>query len=420
MDKLIIHGGVSLEGEVSISGAKNSALPILSATLLTDQPVVIGNVPHLHDITTTIELLGRMGSKITVNECMNIEIDNAEINNFFAPYELVKTMRASILVLGPLLARYGKADVSLPGGCAIGSRPVNIHLQGLIAMGAEITTDSGYIRAVTKERLKGVQLTLDMVTVTGTENLMMAATLADGLTIIENAAREPEVKDLAICLNKMGAKISGAGTDRIEIEGVETLHGTEHKILPDRIETGTYLVAAVMTGGKMRLRNTRSVLLESVLSKLSEAGATIDTEENAISIDMRGKKPKAVDIHTAPFPGFPTDMQAQFTAMNSIAEGSGTITEAVFENRFMHVHELQRMGADLKLEGNTTITDGVEQLTCAPVMATDLRASASLVLAGLVAEGQTTVDRIYHIDRGYETIEEKLSQLGADIRRIPE
>ena len=420
MDKLIIHGGVSLEGEVSISGAKNSALPILSATLLTDQPVVIGNVPHLHDITTTIELLGRMGSKITVNECMNIEIDNAEINNFFAPYELVKTMRASILVLGPLLARYGKADVSLPGGCAIGSRPVNIHLQGLIAMGAEITTDSGYIRAISKERLKGVQLTLDMVTVTGTENLMMAATLADGLTIIENAAREPEVKDLAICLNKMGAKISGAGTDRIEIEGVETLHGTEHKILPDRIETGTYLVAAVMTGGKMRLRNTRSVLLESVLSKLSEAGATIDTEENAISIDMRGKKPKAVDIHTAPFPGFPTDMQAQFTAMNSIAEGSGTITEAVFENRFMHVHELQRMGADLKLEGNTTITDGVEQLTCAPVMATDLRASASLVLAGLVAEGQTTVDRIYHIDRGYETIEEKLSQLGADIRRIPE
>lgn len=420
MDKLIIHGGVSLEGEVSISGAKNSALPILSATLLTDQPVVIGNVPHLHDITTTIELLGRMGSKITVNECMNIEIDNAEINNFFAPYELVKTMRASILVLGPLLARYGKADVSLPGGCAIGSRPVNIHLQGLIAMGAEITTDSGYIRATTKQRLKGVQLTLDMVTVTGTENLMMAATLADGLTIIENAAREPEVKDLAICLNKMGAKIIGAGTDRIEIEGVETLHGTEHKILPDRIETGTYLVAAAMTGGKMRLRNTHSILLESVLSKLSEAGATIDTEENAISIDMKGKKPKAVDIHTAPFPGFPTDMQAQFTAMNSIAVGSGTITEAVFENRFMHVHELQRMGADLKLEGNTTITDGVEQLTCAPVMATDLRASASLVLAGLVAKGQTTVDRIYHIDRGYETIEEKLSQLGAEIRRIPE
>ena len=420
MDKLIIQGGLSLGGEVSISGAKNSALPILSATLLTDQPVTISNVPHLHDITTTIELLGLMGSRITVNERMNIEIDNAEINNFFAPYELVKTMRASILVLGPLLARYGKADVSLPGGCAIGSRPVNIHLQGLIEMGADITTDSGYIRASTRERLKGVHLTLDIITVTGTENLMMAATLADGLTIIENAAREPEVKDLANCLNKMGAKISGAGTDRIEIEGGEKLHGTEHEILPDRIETGTYLVAAAMTGGKMRLRNTQSVLLESVLAKLLEAGAKIEIEENAITIDMEGKKPKAVDIHTAPFPGFPTDMQAQFTAMNSIAEGSGTITEAVFENRFMHVHELQRMGADLKLEGNTTITDGVEQLTCAPVMATDLRASASLVLAGLVAEGETVVDRIYHIDRGYETIEEKLSQLGANIRRVPE
>jgi len=420
MDKLIIHGGASIEGEISISGAKNSALPILSATLLTDQPVIISNVPHLHDITTTIELLGLMGSRITVNERMHIEIDNAQINNFFAPYELVKTMRASILVLGPLLARYGKADVSLPGGCAIGSRPVNIHLQGLIAMGANITTDSGYIRAETKGRLKGVHLTLDIVTVTGTENLMMAATLADGLTIIENAAREPEVKDLANCLNKMGAKISGAGTDRIEIEGVESLHGTEHEILPDRIETGTYLVAAAMTGGKMRLRNTQSILLESVITKLTEAGAKIEIEENAISIDMKGKKPKAVDVHTSPFPGFPTDMQAQFTAMNSIAEGSGTITEAVFENRFMHVHELQRMGADLKLQGNTTITDGVEQLTCAPVMATDLRASASLVLAGLVAEGETVVDRIYHIDRGYETIEEKLSQLGASIKRVPD
>jgi len=420
MDKLIIQGGASLEGEVSISGAKNSALPILSATLLTDQPVTISNVPHLHDITTTIELLGLMGSRITVNERMHIEIDNAQINNFFAPYELVKTMRASILVLGPLLARYGKADVSLPGGCAIGSRPVNIHLQGLIAMGANITTDSGYIRAETKGRLKGVHLTLDIVTVTGTENLMMAATLADGLTIIENAAREPEVKDLANCLNKMGAKISGAGTDHIEIEGVESLHGTEHEILPDRIETGTYLVAAAMTGGTMRLKNTQSILLESVITKLTEAGAKIEIEENAISIDMKGKKPKAVDVHTSPFPGFPTDMQAQFTAMNSIAEGSGIITEAVFENRFMHVHELQRMGADLKLQGNTTITDGVEQLTCAPVMATDLRASASLVLAGLVAEGETVVDRIYHIDRGYETIEEKMSQLGASIRRVPD
>ena len=418
MDKLIIHGGIPLNGEISISGAKNAALPILSATLLTDQAVTIGNVPHLHDITTTIELLGRMGAQITVDESMKIEIDNSQINNFFAPYDLVKTMRASILVLGPLLARYGKADVSLPGGCAIGSRPVNLHLQGLAAMGADITVEGGYIRATAK-RLKGVHLALDLVTVTGTENLMMAATLADGLTVIENAAREPEVNDLALCLNKMGARITGAGTDRIEIEGVESLQGTTYDILPDRIETGTYLVAAAMTGGKVRLKNTRPDLLESVLAKLIEAGAQIETEEKAISISMNGEKPRAVNIHTSPFPGFPTDMQAQFTAMNCIAKGGGTITETVFENRFMHVHELQRMGADLKLEGNTTITEGVERLTCAPVMATDLRASASLVLAGLVAEGETIVDRIYHIDRGYETIEEKLSQLGAEIRRVP-
>lgn len=419
MDKLLIRGGAQLNGEISISGAKNAALPILSATLLTDQSVTIGNVPHLHDITTTMELLCRMGSQVTVDERMRIEIDNSQIENFFAPYELVKTMRASILVLGPLLARYGKADVSLPGGCAIGSRPVNIHLQGLAAMGADIVVEGGYIRA-TADRLKGVHITLDIVTVTGTENLMMAATLADGLTVIENAAREPEVTDLANCLNKMGAKVSGAGTDRIEIEGVETLHGTDYDILPDRIETGTYLVAAAMTGGKVRLRNTQAVLLESVLAKLTEAGAKIDIEDNAITLDMQDKRPKAVDIHTSPFPGFPTDMQAQFTAMNSIAKGAGIITETVFENRFMHVHELQRMGADLKLEGNTTIAQGVEHLTGAPVMATDLRASASLVLAGLVADGDTIVDRIYHIDRGYETIEEKLSQLGADIRRIPD
>lgn len=418
MDKLLIRGGAPLNGEISISGAKNAALPILSATLLTDQSMTIGNVPHLHDITTTMELLCRMGSQVTVDERMRIEIDNSQIENFFAPYELVKTMRASILVLGPLLARYGKADVSLPGGCAIGSRPVNIHLQGLTAMGADIVVEGGYIRA-TADRLKGVHITLDIVTVTGTENLMMAATLADGLTVIENAAREPEVTDLANCLNKMGAKVSGAGTDRIEIEGVETLHGTDYDILPDRIETGTYLVAAAMTGGKVRLRNTKAVLLESVLAKLTEAGAKIKIEDNAITLDMQGEKPKAVDIHTSPFPGFPTDMQAQFTAMNSIAKGAGIITETVFENRFMHVHELQRMGADLKLEGNTTIAQGVEHLTGAPVMATDLRASASLVLAGLVAEGDTIVDRIYHIDRGYETIEEKLSQLGADIRRLP-
>lgn len=419
MDKLIIHGGAPLNGEISISGAKNAALPILSATLLTDQSVTIGNVPHLHDITTTMELLGRMGSQITVDERMRIEIDNSRIENYFAPYELVKTMRASILVLGPLLARYGKADVSLPGGCAIGSRPVNVHLQGLAAMGADIVVEGGYIRATAK-RLKGVHLTLDIVTVTGTENLMMAATLADGVTIIENAAREPEVTDLANCLNKMGAKVSGAGTDRIEIEGVESLHGTDYDILPDRIETGTYLVAAAMTGGKVRLRNTRPELLESVLKKLTEAGAKIETEKNAIILDMAGQRPKAVDIHTSPFPGFPTDMQAQFTAMNSIAKGGGVITETVFENRFMHVHELQRMGANLKLEGNTTITKGVKSLTGAPVMATDLRASASLVLAGLVSKGETMVDRIYHIDRGYETIEEKLSQLGADIRRLPD
>ena len=419
MDKLIIHGGIPLEGGISISGAKNAALPILSATLLTDQAITIGNVPHLHDITTTMELLGRMGTQITVDEHMRIEIDNSQIDNFFAPYELVKTMRASILVLGPLLARYGKADVSLPGGCAIGSRPVNLHLQGLAAMGADITVDGGYIRATAKH-LKGAHLALDIVTVTGTENLMMAATLADGLTVIENAAREPEVTDLANCLNKMGARISGTGTDRIEIEGVKSLHGTDYDILPDRIETGTYLVAATMTGGKIRLKNTQPLLLETVLAKLSEAGAKIELEENAISLDMYGEKPKAVDIHTSPFPGFPTDMQAQFTAMNCIAKGGGTITESVFENRFMHVHELERMGADLKLEGNTTITEGVEHLTCAPVMATDLRASASLVLAGLVAEGETIVDRIYHIDRGYETIEEKLTQLGADIKRVPD
>ena len=419
MDKLIIKGGTPLKGDIPISGAKNAALPILSAALLTDEIMTIGNVPHLHDITTTIELLGLMGSQITVDEKMRIELDNSNINNFSAPYELVKTMRASVLVLGPLLARYGKADVSLPGGCAIGSRPVNLHLQGLTAMGADIVVEGGYIRA-TADRLKGAHLALDIVTVTGTENLMMAAALADGVTVIENAAREPEVTDLANCLNKMGAKISGAGTDRIEIEGVETLHGTNYDILPDRIETGTYLVAAAMTGGSIRLKNTQPKLLESVLAKLTEAGAKIDIEEDTISLDMQGKKPKAVDIHTSPFPGFPTDMQAQFTAMNCIAEGSGVITETVFENRFMHVHELQRMGADLKLEGNTTITDGVENLTCAPVMATDLRASASLVLAGLVAEGETVVERIYHIDRGYEMIEEKLSQLGANIKRVPD
>ena len=418
MDKLIIKGGVALQGEIPISGAKNAALPILASTLLADGPVTVGNVPHLHDITTTMELLGRMGSKLMVDERMNIEVDSSNIKEFFAPYELVKTMRSSIMVLGPLLAHYGKADVSLPGGCAIGSRPVNLHLKGLAAMGAEIEVEGGYIRASAK-RLKGIHLTLDMVTVTGTENLMMAATLAKGTTVIENAAREPEVVDLANCLISMGARIQGAGTNRIEIEGVDSLSGTQYDILPDRIETGTYLVAAAMTGGKIKLKHTRPELLEAVLAKLVEAGANIEGDETSITLDMGGNKPRAVDVHTSPFPGFPTDMQAQFTAMNCISTGVGTITESVFENRFMHVHELQRMGADLRLEGNIAISNGVRQLTSAPVMATDLRASASLVLAGLVADGETEVDRIYHIDRGYETIEEKLAQLGAQIKRVP-
>ncbi len=418
MDKLIIHGGIPLRGEISISGAKNAALPILAGTLLTDKPVNVGNVPHLHDITTTMELLGRMGSELTVDERLNIEVNNSSLREFFAPYELVKTMRASILVLGPLLSRYGSADVSLPGGCAIGSRPVNLHILGLTEMGAEIVVEGGYIRARAK-RLRGAHLTMDIVTVTGTENLMMAATLADGLTIIENAAREPEVVDLARFLNSMGAQVEGAGTDTIRIEGVRDLHGTTYQILPDRIETGTYLVAAAMTGGSVKLKNTRPQLLDSVLAKLREAGATIETTDTSISLSMDRARLTAVDIHTSPFPGFPTDMQAQFTALNCIAEGYGTITENVFENRFMHVHELMRMGADVRVEGNTAICTGVERLTSAPVMATDLRASASLVLAGLVAEGTTVVDRIYHIDRGYETIEEKLQQLGAQIRRVP-
>ncbi len=413
----MIKGGRPLEGEIRISGAKNAALPILAATVLADDPVKISNVPHLHDITTTIGLLARMGSELTIDEHMNLEVDSTKIKEFFAPYELVKTMRSSILVLGPLLAKYGKADVSLPGGCAIGSRPVNIHLHGLQSMGADIQVEGGYIRA-TANKLKGVHLTMDIVTVTGTENLMMAATLAEGTTVLENAAREPEVIDLANCLISMGAKIKGAGTHRIEIEGVERLSGTNYEIMPDRIETGTYLVAAAMTGGKIKLKNTRADLLDAVISKLTEAGANIDVDGNTITLDMEGRRPTAVDIHTVPFPGFPTDMQAQFTAMNCIATGGGVITESVFENRFMHVQELQRMGADLKLEGNTAISNGVDGLMGAPVMATDLRASASLVLAGLVAEGETVVDRIYHIDRGYETIEEKLTQLGAYIRRV--
>ncbi|MCP5417359.1 MAG: UDP-N-acetylglucosamine 1-carboxyvinyltransferase [Chromatiaceae bacterium] len=418
MDKLIINGGVSLSGDVRVAGAKNAALPILAATLLADGLMTVGNVPHLHDITTTMELLGRMGVDLTVDEKMRIEVDSSSIKDFYAPYELVRTMRASILVLGPLLARFGQAVVSLPGGCAIGSRPVNLHIDGLRAMGANVEVEGGYIRATSK-RLRGARLVLDIVTVTGTENLMMAATLAKGETLIENAAREPEVVDLANCLIAMGAKIHGAGSDSIIIEGVESLSGSSYQVLPDRIETGTYLVAAAMTGGSIRVRNTQPKLLDAVLHKLRESGAQIETGEDWISLDMQGSRPRAVHVHTAPYPAFPTDMQAQFTALNSVAEGVGTITETVFENRFMHVQEMQRMGARIKLEGNTAICEGVTRLTGAPVMATDLRASASLVLAGLVAHGETVVDRIYHIDRGYENIEEKLAALGAQIRRVP-
>ncbi len=418
MDKLQITGGRPLEGEVRISGAKNATLPILAAAMLADGPVTISNVPHLQDVTTMIELLGRMGVSVTIDERMRIEVDANSIREYVAPYELVKTMRASILVLGPLVARFGSADVSLPGGCAIGARPVNIHVAGLQAMGADIHIENGYIRA-RAGRLKGVHLVLDTVTVTGTENLMMAATLADGETVLENAAREPEVVDLANFLIAMGAKIKGAGTDRIVIQGVAKLHGCEYEVLPDRIEAGTFLVAGAITRGHLRLKNTYPQHLDAVLLKLREAGAKIAQGDNWIEIDMRGKRPKSVDVRTAPYPAFPTDMQAQFAALDAVAEGVGTIIETVFENRFMHMLEMRRLGAEIRLEGNTAIIKGVEKLTAAPVMATDLRASASLVLAGLVAEGRTEIERIYHIDRGYETIEEKLSAIGAQIRRVP-
>jgi len=418
MDKLIVTGGTPLRGEIRISGAKNAALPELVATLLTADPVRVGNVPHLQDITTTMELLGRMGVTLVVDEKMGVEADASQVKSVCAPYDLVKTMRASILVLGPLVARFGEAEVSLPGGCAIGSRPVDLHIKGLKAMGAEIKLEGGYIRAKAK-RLRGAHVFMDLVSVTGTENLMMAATLADGTSVIENAAREPEVVDLAKFLNAMGARVSGAGSDTITIEGVERLHGTQHEIIPDRIESGTYLTAAAMTAGKVRLRQARPELLTAVLEKLAEAGAHIKTGPDWVELDMKGKRPKAISVHTAPYPAFPTDMQAQFIAMNAVAEGTGTVTETIFENRFMHVFELQRMGANIEMEGNTAIVRGIPRLRSAPVMATDLRASASLALAGLVAEGETVVDRIYHIDRGYECIEEKLSQLGARIRRIP-
>jgi UDP-N-acetylglucosamine 1-carboxyvinyltransferase len=419
MDKLLITGGASLYGEVRISGAKNAALPILAATLLTDLPVTLSNVPHLDDITTMMELLGGMGLQFMMDERLNIRVDASDVQSFVAPYELVRTMRASILVLGPLLARYGEAYVSLPGGCAIGSRPVNLHIEGMQAMGAQIVVENGYIKAKVEGKLKGATILFDTVTVTGTENLMMAAVLASGTTILKNSAREPEVEDLANFLIALGAQIQGAGTDTIIIEGVENLHGGEYRILPDRIEAGTYLVAAACTSGHIKLKEIPPYLVESILLKLQEAGALINTGDTWIEINMQGKRPKAVNIRTAPYPAFPTDMQAQFMALNAVAEGTGTITETIFENRFMHVQEMQRMGADIKLEGNTAICQGVEALTGAPVMATDLRASASLVLAGLVAKGNTIVDRIYHIDRGYECIEEKLSQLGAKIQRLP-
>jgi len=417
MDRLIIEGGRPLEGELRISGAKNASLPILAASLLADEPVRIANVPHLHDVTTTIELLVRMGVHVTLGDHMNLEVDPRSIQNFYAPYELVKTMRASILVLGPLLARHGHAEVALPGGCAIGTRPVDQHIQGLTAMGATIRVENGYIRAWA-DRLQGARIVLDTVTVTGTENLMMAATLAEGETVIENAAREPEVADLAGFLNELGAQVTGAGTDTIRVVGKQRLHGAAYEVLPDRIEASTYLVAAALSRGHVRIKGTRPETLESVLRKLDEAGAEVTVRESEVELDMRGRTPRAVSVRTAPYPGFPTDMQAQIMALNTVAEGVATIVETVFENRFTHVQELKRMGADITVEGNMAVVRGSRGLTGAPVMATDLRASASLVLAGLVASGETVVDRIYHIDRGYECIEEKLGQIGARIRRV--
>ena len=418
MAKIVISGGEPLNGEVWISGAKNAVLPILAATLLADEPVVIGNVPHLHDVTTTMELLGQMGVRLEVDERMRILVDPRPAGRFVAPYDLVKTMRASILVLGPRVARFGEALGSLPGGCAIGSRPVDLHIKGLEALGAEVTVEQGYIHARAR-RLKGARVMMDLVTVTGTENIMMAAALAQGTTVIENAAQEPEVVDLANCLISMGAQIEGAGSNTIVVHGVERLHGTTYDVLPDRIETGTFLVAGAITRGRVVARRARPKTLDAVLSKLEDAGAHVNTTDDQIEIDMRGGRPRAVSLTTAPYPAFPTDMQAQFTALNTVAEGVGVITETVFENRFMHVQELQRLGADIKVEGNTAIIRGVEHMSGAPIMATDLRASACLVLAGLVAHGDTTVDRVYHIDRGYENIEEKLSGLGARIRRLP-
>ncbi|GIX34188.1 MAG: UDP-N-acetylglucosamine 1-carboxyvinyltransferase [Lysobacterales bacterium] len=417
MAKLLIEGGVPLSGDVPVSGAKNAVLPILAGALLADGVVRIGRVPHLQDVTTMMELLGRMGVELALDERLWIELDPTRLREHVAPYELVRTMRASILVLGPLLARWGRAVVSLPGGCAIGERPVDLHIKGLRALGAEVELSGGYIEA-RAERLSGTRIVMDLVTVTGTENLMMAATLARGTTIIENAAQEPEVVDLARFLKRLGARIEGEGSNTIIIEGVERLSGGEYEVLPDRIEAGTYLVAGAISGGRVKVTGVRPEHLDAVLLKLREAGAELAIGTDWIEVDMRGRRPRAVDLTTAPYPGFPTDMQAQFCALDAIAEGVGLIRETVFENRFMHAQELRRLGADIAVEGNTAIIRGVPRLSGAPIMATDLRASASLLLAGLVAEGTTVVDRIYHLDRGYERIEEKLARLGARIRRI--
>jgi UDP-N-acetylglucosamine 1-carboxyvinyltransferase len=425
MQKIVVEGGVPLRGEVQISGAKNAVLPILCATLLADEPVSISNVPHLHDVVTTAKLLAGLGAGITIDQGTigkgsesGIVVDPRSVNSHVAPYELVKTMRASVLVLGPLLAKHGAAEVSLPGGCAIGSRPVDQHLKGMQALGAHVSVDHGFIKAHTDGRLKGGRVVFDMASVGATENVLMAACLAQGTSVIENAAMEPEIVDLADCLIALGADIEGAGSGRIIVRGVERLHGGTHAVLPDRIETGTFLIAAAMTGGHVTARRTRADTLDAVLDKLREAGAELDCSDDRITLDMRGRRPKAVNLTTAPHPAFPTDMQAQFMAMNCIADGVGVINETIFENRFMHVQELQRLGADIRVEGHTAIVRGVSQLSGAPVMATDLRASASLILAGLVADGETTIDRIYHLDRGYENIEEKLSGLGAKIKRV--
>ena len=417
MQKIVVQGGTPLRGEVRISGAKNAVLPILCAGLLADGPVLIRNVPNLHDVKTTLRLLAELGAGITIDDSFDIRIDPRSVRSHVAPYELVKTMRASVLVLGPLLAKHGAAEVSLPGGCAIGSRPVDQHIKGMQALGAEVSVEHGFIKASAK-RLQGARVVFDMVSVGATENVLMAATLAEGRTVLENAAMEPEIVDLAQCLVAMGAKIEGAGSGRIVVEGVERLHGGEHAVVADRIETGTFLVAAAMTGGRITATHARPDTLDAVLGKLREAGAQVDCDDDRITLDMQGRRPHAVNFSTAPHPAFPTDMQAQFMALDCIADGVGVINETIFENRFMHVQELQRLGADIRVEGHTAIVRGVDKLSGAPVMATDLRASASLILAGLVAEGETTIDRIYHLDRGYENIEAKLSGLGARIRRI--